>query len=62
LHEPDIALKREHRQEHSSSPVENPRGYCPDHSTGVACSIGVGVVADDGRDQSRVPETTIIYG
>ena len=23
----------------------NPRGYCPDHSTGVACPIGVGVSA-----------------
>jgi len=27
----------------------NPRGYCPDHSTGVSCPIGVGVsAATDG--------------
>ena len=24
---------------------ENPRGYCPDHGTGVSCPIGVGVEA-----------------
>jgi peptide-methionine (S)-S-oxide reductase len=24
---------------------KNPRGYCPDHSTGVSCPIGVGVAA-----------------
>ncbi len=24
---------------------KNPRGYCPDHSTGVACPIGLGVGA-----------------
>jgi peptide-methionine (S)-S-oxide reductase len=24
---------------------KNPRGYCPDHSTGVSCPIGVGVSA-----------------
>lgn len=22
---------------------ENPRGYCPDHSTGVSCPVGLGV-------------------
>ncbi len=25
---------------------KNPNGYCPDHGTGVACPIGVGVRAD----------------
>jgi peptide-methionine (S)-S-oxide reductase len=25
---------------------KNPDGYCPDHGTGVACPIGVGVEAD----------------
>jgi peptide-methionine (S)-S-oxide reductase len=25
---------------------KNPNGYCPDHSTGVSCPIGVGVKAD----------------
>ncbi|HYN69706.1 MAG TPA: peptide-methionine (S)-S-oxide reductase MsrA [Candidatus Eisenbacteria bacterium] len=25
---------------------KNPNGYCPDHSTGVSCPIGVGVRAD----------------
>mgnify|MGYP001565075285 FL=1 len=25
------------------SPATNPNGYCPDHGTGVACPIGVGV-------------------
>jgi peptide-methionine (S)-S-oxide reductase len=27
---------------------KNPRGYCPDHSTGVSCPIGVGVSAGLG--------------
>ena len=25
---------------------KNPAGYCPDHSTGVACPTGLGVLAD----------------
>jgi peptide-methionine (S)-S-oxide reductase len=25
---------------------KNPNGYCPDHGTGVACPIGVGVKAE----------------
>ena len=25
---------------------KNPRGYCPDHGTGVACPIGVGISVD----------------
>jgi hypothetical protein len=23
--------------------AENPRGHCPDHSTGVSCAVGLGV-------------------
>jgi peptide-methionine (S)-S-oxide reductase len=26
---------------------KNPRGYCPDHSTGVSCPIGLGVATGD---------------
>jgi peptide-methionine (S)-S-oxide reductase len=31
---------------HQQYLAKNPRGYCPDHSTGVACPIGLGVSAD----------------
>jgi peptide-methionine (S)-S-oxide reductase len=31
-----------------------PHGYCPDHSTGVACPIGLGVAA--GREPERVDQ------
>jgi peptide-methionine (S)-S-oxide reductase len=30
---------------HQQYLAKNPRGYCPDHSTGVACPIGLGVPA-----------------
>jgi peptide-methionine (S)-S-oxide reductase len=30
---------------HQQYLVKNPRGYCPDHSTGVRCPIGLGVSA-----------------
>ncbi len=30
---------------HQQYLAKNPAGYCPDHSTGVACSIGLGVSA-----------------
>jgi peptide-methionine (S)-S-oxide reductase len=30
---------------HQQYLVKNPRGYCPDHGTGVACPIGLGVAA-----------------
>jgi peptide-methionine (S)-S-oxide reductase len=30
---------------HQQYLAKNPRGYCPDHSTGVACPIGLGVTA-----------------
>jgi peptide-methionine (S)-S-oxide reductase len=26
---------------------KNPNGYCPDHGTGVACPVGLGVTAPD---------------
>ena len=28
---------------HQQYLAKNPAGYCPDHSTGVACPIGLGV-------------------
>ena len=30
---------------HQQYLAKNPRGYCPDHSTGVSCPVGVGVGA-----------------
>jgi peptide-methionine (S)-S-oxide reductase len=30
---------------HQQYLAKNPRGYCPDHSTGVSCPIGLGVTA-----------------
>ncbi|MGZ6260916.1 MAG: peptide-methionine (S)-S-oxide reductase MsrA [Candidatus Limnocylindrales bacterium] len=33
---------------HQQYLAKNPQGYCPDHSTGVACPIGVGVSASEG--------------
>jgi peptide-methionine (S)-S-oxide reductase len=27
--------------------AEVPNGYCPDHSTGVACPVGLGVAATE---------------
>jgi peptide-methionine (S)-S-oxide reductase len=30
---------------HQQYLAKNPAGYCPDHSTGVACPIGLGVSA-----------------
>ncbi len=35
--------------EHQQYLSKNPNGYCPDHSTGVACPIGLGVSADQIR-------------
>ena len=28
---------------HQQYLIKNPNGYCPDHSTGVACPVGLGV-------------------
>jgi peptide-methionine (S)-S-oxide reductase len=30
---------------HQQYLMQNPRGYCPDHSTGVSCPVGLGVTA-----------------
>jgi peptide-methionine (S)-S-oxide reductase len=32
--------------EHQQYLAKNPNGYCPDHGTGVACPVGLGVTAD----------------
>jgi len=32
---------------HQQYLAKNPNGYCPDHSTGVACPVGLGVKAGD---------------
>jgi len=33
---------------HQQYLAKNPQGYCPDHSTGVACPIGLGIEAPSG--------------
>ncbi len=33
---------------HQQYLAKNPQGYCPDHSTGVSCPIGLAVPAGDG--------------
>ena len=33
---------------HQQYLAKNPNGYCPDHSTGVACPVGLGVRAESG--------------
>ncbi len=35
--------------EHQQYLSKNPHGYCPDHSTGVSCPVGLGVQADQAR-------------
>jgi peptide-methionine (S)-S-oxide reductase len=37
---------------HQQYLAKNPGGYCPDHSTGVACPIGLNVSAADQRSTS----------
>jgi peptide-methionine (S)-S-oxide reductase len=32
---------------HQQYLAKNPRGYCPDHSTGISCPVGVGVSAGE---------------
>jgi peptide-methionine (S)-S-oxide reductase len=39
---PEFYFAEDHHQQYLA---KNPRGYCPDHSTGVACPIGLGVPA-----------------
>jgi peptide-methionine (S)-S-oxide reductase len=31
---------------HQQYLAKNPGGYCPDHSTGVSCPVGLGVAAE----------------
>ncbi len=39
---PEFYFAEDHHQQYLA---KNPQGYCPDHSTGVACPVGVGVRA-----------------
>ena len=39
---PEFYFAEDYHQQYLS---KNPRGYCPDHGTGVACPIGVGVAS-----------------
>ncbi len=39
---PEFYFAEDYHQQYLS---KNPRGYCPDHSTGVACPVGLGVAA-----------------
>ena len=39
---PDFYYAEGYHQQYLS---KNPNGYCPDHGTGVACPIGVGVAS-----------------
>ena len=39
---PEFYFAEDYHQQYLS---KNPRGYCPDHTTGVACPIGLGVGA-----------------
>jgi peptide-methionine (S)-S-oxide reductase len=39
---PDFYFAEDYHQQYLA---KNPQGYCPDHSTGVACPIGLGVRA-----------------
>jgi peptide-methionine (S)-S-oxide reductase len=37
---------------HQQYLAKNPRGYCPDHSTGVSCSVGLGVRANEPSEEA----------
>jgi peptide-methionine (S)-S-oxide reductase len=39
---PDFYFAEDYHQQYLD---KNPSGYCPDHSTGVSCPVGVGVEA-----------------
>jgi peptide-methionine (S)-S-oxide reductase len=45
---------------HQQYLAKNPGGYCPDHSTGVACPVGVGISVGTGSssESSAEPRTT----
>ena len=40
---PDFYFAEDYHQQYLA---KNPAGYCPDHSTGVSCPVGLGVSAD----------------
>jgi peptide-methionine (S)-S-oxide reductase len=46
---PDYFFAEDYHQQYLA---KNPAGYCPDHATGVACPIGLGVTA--GRPAERM--------
>jgi peptide-methionine (S)-S-oxide reductase len=39
---------------HQQYLAKNPAGYCPDHSTGVSCPVGLGVPAADAEPMTAV--------
>ena len=39
---------------HQQYLIQNPRGYCPDHSTGVSCPVGLGVGTVAGPASGKV--------
>ena len=45
---PEFFFAEDYHQQYLS---KNPRGYCPDHGTGVACPIGVGVEATNASSR-----------
>jgi peptide-methionine (S)-S-oxide reductase len=42
VHAPEFYFAEDYHQQYLA---KNPRGYCPDHSTGVSCPVGLGVGA-----------------
>jgi len=55
---PDFYFAEDYHQQYLA---KNPNGYCPDHSTGVSCPVGVGVNAGDqapaGAETGRLPSS-----
>ena len=43
---PDYYFAEDYHQQYLA---KNPAGYCPDHSTGIACPVGLGVTAPTSR-------------
>jgi len=48
---PDFYFAEDYHQQYLS---KNPRGYCPDHSTGVACPVGLGVSVSASASMEQV--------
>jgi peptide-methionine (S)-S-oxide reductase len=46
---PDFFFAEDYHQQYLA---KNPQGYCPDHSTGVACPVGLGVAAGQVTSES----------